>query len=206
LCCFALIANFLPAVIHNSLHKDKETNLDNEKIVSSVRCWVDTFVVGMNLCPFAKRELENDRVRFVTTDAANEEHLLMALETEIELLGNDESIETTLLIHPEVLQDFFDYNQFLDLAEGLLAQMKLEGVYQIASFHPDYQFGGTDPGDAENYTNRSPWPMLHLIREESLERAVASYPDIDQVPKRNVELMNETGVEKLRALLHNCSA
>jgi hypothetical protein len=167
---------------------------------------VDTFVVGMNLCPFAKRELESDRVRFVTTEAANEEQLLMALETEIELLGNDESVGTTLLIHPDVLQDFFDYNQFLDLAEGLLKQMKLEGVYQIASFHPDYQFGGTDAGDAENYTNRSPWPMLHLIREESLERAVASYPDIDQVPQRNVELMNETGVEKLRALLHDCSA
>ena len=183
----------------------KGTNLDSEKIVRSVRRWVDSFVVGMNLCPFAKRELESDRVRFVTTEAANEEQLLMALETEIELLGKDESIETTLLIHPDVLQNFFDYNQFLDLAEGLLTQMKLEGVYQIASFHPNYQFGGTDSGDAENYTNRSPWPMLHLIREESLERAVASYPDIDQVPKRNVELMNETGVEKLRALLHKCS-
>jgi hypothetical protein len=182
------------------------TILDSEKVVRSVRCWVDTFVVGMNLCPFAKRELESDRVRFVTTEAANEEQLLMALEAEIELLVNDESIETTLLIHPEVLQDFFDYNQFLDLAEGLLVQMKLEGVYQIASFHPHYQFGGTDPDDAENYTNRSPWPMLHLIREESLERAVASYPDIDQVPKRNVELMNDTGIEKLRALLRDCSA
>ena len=129
----------------------------------------------------------------------------MALESEIELLNSDAAIETTILIHPNVLQDFMDYNQFLDLADGLLAQMGSQGVYQIASFHPHYQFASTEPEDAENYTNRSPWPILHLIREESMEKAIASYPDIDQVPQRNVALMNETGVEKLRVLLRSCS-
>lgn len=160
--------------------------------------------MDLNLCPFAKRELTNNRVRFAVTDATTEEQLLMALEDELELLNNDPSVETTLLVHPNALQDFFDYNQFLSLADGLLVQMKLEGVYQIASFHPNYQFGGTDRDDVENYTNRSPYPMLHVIREESLERAIADFPDVDQVPARNIELMNGLGKDKLAALLQAC--
>jgi len=173
-------------------------------VVEAVRRWVESVVVNLNLCPFAQRELSSDRVRFIATEASDEEQLLIALEAELELLNRDPSIETTLLIHPEVLQDFYDYNEFLGLADGLLQQMNLEGVYQVASFHPNYQFGGTDPADAENYTNRSPYPLLHLIREESLERAIADYPDIDQVPVRNVELMNEIGADKLKALLKSC--
>jgi hypothetical protein len=163
-------------------------------------------VVGLNLCPFAKRELVNDRVRFAVTDSTTEEQLLAALQAELELLNNDANIETTLLIHAYVLQDFYDYNQFLNVADELLLQMNLDGVYQVASFHPHYQFGGTAPDDAENYTNRSPYPMLHLIREESLERAIAGYPDVDQVPERNIALMNRLGQEKLQALLQACFA
>lgn len=173
-------------------------------VVAAVQRWVESVVVGLGLCPFAQRELSRHRVRFVATEASDEEQLLIALEAELELLNHDPSIETTLLIHPGVLQDFYDYNEFLNLADGLLRQMDLEGVYQVASFHPDYQFGGTEPADAENYTNRSPYPVLHLIREESLERAIADYPDIDQVPARNVELMNELGADKLKALLKSC--
>jgi hypothetical protein len=161
-------------------------------------------VVGLNLCPFAKRELVNDRVRFAVTDSTTEEQLLAALQAELELLNNDANIETTLLIHADVLQDFYDYNQFLNVADELLLQMNLDGVYQVASFHPHYQFGGTARDDAENYTNRSPYPMLHLIREESLERAIAGYPDVDQVPERNIALMNRLGQEKLQALLQAC--
>ena len=161
-------------------------------------------MVGLNLCPFAKRELVNDRVRFAVTDSTTEEQLLAALQAELELLNNDANIETTLLIHADVLQDFYDYNQFLNIADQLLLQMNLDGVYQVASFHPHYQFGGTDPDDAENYTNRSPYPMLHIIREESLERAIAGYPDVDQVPERNITLMNGLGKEKLKALLQAC--
>lgn len=173
----------------------------DETIILAVRQWVDTLVVGMNLCPFAKRELVKGRVRFVVTHATTEEQLLTVLKAELEVLNLDTEIETTLLIHPDVLQDFYDFNDFLNFTDRLLVEMDLEGVYQIASFHPDYQFGGTEPEDAENYTNRSPYPVLHLIREESLERAIASYPDVDQIPERNIALMNELGSEKLQQLL-----
>lgn len=157
-----------------------------------------------NLCPFAKRELVKNRVRFVTTEAATEEQLLMALHHELELLDSDPSIETTLLIHPKALENFDNYNQFLDDVDSFLVQMSFEGTYQVASFHPDYQFGGTEADAAENYTNRSPYPMLHLLREESLERAIAEHPDINQIPARNIALMNSIGKNRLGALLQNC--
>lgn len=178
--------------------------VSDEKKILAVRAWVDTFVVGMNLCPFAKRELVKNRVRFVTTTATTQEQLLQTLQAELELLNVEPAIETTLLIHADVLQDFYDFNDFLDTADRLLVDMELEGVYQIASFHPDYQFGGTAPSDAENYTNRSPYPVLHLIREASLERVIADYPDVDDIPERNIALMNSMGADKLQALLRAC--
>ncbi|MCK5091104.1 MAG: DUF1415 domain-containing protein [Gammaproteobacteria bacterium] len=178
--------------------------MEHTKIIRPVRNWVESVVVGLNLCPFAKRELVNNRVRFTVTEADTEEQLLMDIQDELELLNSDEEIETTLLIHPNVLQDFYDYNQFQNLVDSLLEQMELNGVYQIASFHPDYQFGGTEPDDVENYTNRSPYPMLHLIREESLEQAIASYPDPDQIPERNIELLKSLGRDKMQALLQAC--
>ena len=184
---------------------EKLARLENdEEIIQSVRQWVETFVVGMNLCPFAKRELVKNRVRFVTTAATTAEQLLQVLQTELELLNADPSVETTLLIHPAVLQDFYDFNDFLGFADSLLVDMELEGIYQVASFHPDYQFGGTRSGDAENYTNRAPYPVLHLLREESLERVIADYPDVDDIPERNIELMNSLGQDKLQALLKSC--
>lgn len=179
---------------------------NDEEIVLSVRQWVNTFVMEMNLCPFAKYEMLNNRVRFATTRAITEEQLLMSLQDELELLNSDPSVETTLLIHPNVLQDFYDYNQFLSNADNLLLEMGLEGTYQIASFHPDYQFGGTNPDDAENYTNRSPYPLLHLIREASLERAIVEYSDVDQIPIRNVALMNSLGHNKLQTLFESLFA
>ena len=184
---------------------EKLARLENdEEIIHAVRQWVETFVVGMNLCPFAKRELVKNRVRFVTTAATTAEQLLQVLQTELELLNADPSVETTLLIHPAVLQDFYDFNDFLGCADILLLDMELEGIYQVASFHPDYQFGGTGSGDAENYTNRAPYPVLHLLREESLERVIADYPDVDDIPERNIELMNSLGQDKLQALLKSC--
>lgn len=168
---------------------------------SEVRHWLKSVVIELNLCPFAERELINGRVRFAESDAANEVQLLQALEAEFELLAGDASIETTLLVHPHVLTDFEDYNQFLELADGLLVQMGLDGIFQIASFHPDYQFAGTHPDDAENYTNRSPYPLLHILREESLARAIELTPDVDQIPIRNIRKMNELGTEELKLLL-----
>ena len=175
--------------------------MNNNEIIASVQHWVKSFVVELNLCPFAKRELMNNRIRFALTTAQSEKELLIALRTEFELLNHDTSIETTLLIHAEVLQDFDSYNQFLNVADQLLRTMNLEGVYQIASFHPHYQFDGTSRDDAENYTNRSPHPLLHLLREESLTQAIANTPDIDQVPIRNIEQMNRIGKDRLHALL-----
>lgn len=159
----------------------------------------------MNLCPFAKRELTRNRVRFALTVAETEEALLMALQAELELLNSNTAIETTLLIHVNVLQDFDDYNQFLNYTDKLLRQTGLEGVYQIASFHPHYRFDGTGSDDAENYTNRSPYPMLHIIREESLAGVIAESANVDQIPARNIALMNKLGQARLRTLLQACT-
>jgi len=178
--------------------------LDHNLIIESVAHWVDSVVVDLKLCPFAKRELINDRVRFAVTDARSEEQLLTALEAELKLLDGDASVETSLLIHPNLLQDFGDYNQFLNIIDSLLIEMQLDGIFQIASFHPRYQFAGTGPHDAENFTNRSPYPLLHILREDSLRRAIAGYPDIDQVPIRNIELMNRLGTKRLESLLARC--
>jgi len=174
------------------------------EIISATRKWVEDVVVGYNLCPFAKRELVRNRVRFVVSEAKTEDELLQALHSELQRLEDEPEIETTLLIHPGVLQDFGPYNEFLDAADGLLAYLDMEGVYQIASFHPDYQFAETEPDAAENYTNRSPFPMLHLLREASLEAAIDSYPDVDGIPEKNIELMNELGSDKMRSILHSC--
>ncbi|MDH3608055.1 MAG: DUF1415 domain-containing protein [Gammaproteobacteria bacterium] len=174
--------------------------MEYDKIIQFTQQWVESFVVELNLCPFAKRELINNRVRFSVTEAITEEQLLETLQIELELLNNNTLIETTLLIHPRVLQDFYDYNQFLNFADSLLLEMELVGVYQIASFHPDYQFSDTNPEDVENYTNRSPFPMLHILREESLEKAIDNYPDVDQIPSRNIELINSLGADKLERI------
>jgi len=170
-------------------------------ITEATQKWVESVVIELNLCPFAKRELINHRVRFYATEATLPEQLLGCLQGELERLEYDASIETTLLIHPDVLQDFAAYNQFLDLADALLIDLNLEGIFQIASFHPDYQFAGSEADDVENYTNRSPYPMLHLIREQSLARALENYPDAENIPKRNIELLNKLGLKKMQELL-----
>lgn len=174
------------------------------EIVEATRRWVEQVVVAFNLCPFAKRELMKERVRFVVSKATDEATLLDELAHELALLNVDQAVETTLLIHPQVLQDFYQYNDFLEAADELLVDMDLEGVYQVASFHPDYQFGGTELNDVENYTNRSPYPMLHLLREDSLSQAIDNYPEVDLIPERNIECMNEQGLEKMQRLLAAC--
>jgi hypothetical protein len=171
-----------------------------QEVIQPVKKWLEQLVIGLNLCPFAKHELINNRIRFFASHADTVESLLYDLQHELERLNNDNSIETTLLIHPDVLTHFHDYNDFLDIADGLLIDMELDGIYQIASFHPDYQFADTESDDVENYTNRSPYPLLHLIREQSLEKAIASYPHPELIPVRNIQLMKEMGHAKLHAL------
>ena len=176
--------------------------MDDAKAVT--QNWVESIVVNLNLCPFAQRELDSGRVRLKNFSGDDESGLLQALQDETELLDRDTSIETTLLIHPFVLQDFDKYNKFLNLVDDLIVDLRREGVYQVASFHPQYQFAGTDPDAPENYTNRSPFPMLHLLREASVEKAIESYPDVEKIPERNIECMNDMGKEKLDDLLRSC--
>lgn len=177
---------------------------NEQQITAAVRHWLESLVIELNLCPFAKRELVKDRVRFVVTPATTEDELLQALQAELEFLQAHSEVETTLLIHPAVLQNFGDYNQFLNSADDLLTGLQLEGMFQIASFHPDYQFADTAPDDAENYTNRSPYPLLHILREASLEQVIADTLDVAQIPARNVALMNGLGREQLQKMLQAC--
>jgi hypothetical protein len=178
--------------------------VNESEVISATRNWVDKVVVGLNFCPFAKRELVKGSVRFTASEATNEEELLQYLQQELQRLDDEPDLETTLLIHPYALGDFMRYNEFLEEANGLLAVLEREGVYQVASFHPHYQFAGTGPDDAENYTNRSPYPMLHLLREASLAVAIDHYPNVDDIPDRNIELTQKLGVQKMRALLASC--
>ena len=171
------------------------------EIAKDVRHWLEAFVIELNLCPFAKRELTNERVKFVVSEASTEEQLLVDLQQELSHLQEDSETETTLLIHPYVLQAFDDYNQFLDLVDALLIDAALLGDYQIASFHPNYRFAETEEDDAENYSNRSPYPILHLLRESSLEREIARHQDTSQIPQRNIQLLREMGTARLQKLL-----
>ncbi len=166
-----------------------------EGVIDATRKWLSDFVIEHNLCPFARRELANETIRFVESDASDIERLLGQLHQELMLLEQDATVETTLLIHPNVLSDFQDYLDFLDIANGLLIELDLEGIFQVASFHPDYQFADTKFSDPENLTNRSPYPMLHLLREASVEKAVASHPDPESIPERNIALMKQLFVE-----------
>lgn len=172
-------------------------------VQEKIEAWVEGFVVKLNLCPFAKRELLAERVRYVVVDATTEAELLVKLEDELVYLQANNSTETTLVIHPYVLADFYQFNEFLEDVDELLATKQLEGVFQVASFHPNYQFAGTVPEDVENFTNRSPYPVLHLLREESLARAIAHHSDPDSIPEHNVELLKGLGLERVQALLNN---
>jgi hypothetical protein len=175
--------------------------MDPQTVTDQTRRWIETIVIGLNLCPFARRVFQGGLIRYVVSPASTEGELVEDLDRELQLLADTPvtQIETTLLIHPHVLDDFQEYNDFLAQADQLIAAMRLRGVIQIASFHPQYTFDGTRPDDVENATNRSPFPMLHLLREESVSRVSTS--DIEEVPRRNVELLRKLGWEKLLELM-----
>lgn len=175
---------------------------EHKKVVDITKQWVNDFVIKYNVCPFAKREVLTDRIRVVVSDAQGGENLLENLCAELHYLVEQDGVNTTLLVHPWALKRFEDYNQFLDLADDLLEQQGWLGEFQIASFHPDYQFADTDYNSAENYTNRSPYPMLHVLREQQVEKSIQNYPDIDQIPINNILRMNEIGLSKLQSQLN----
>ncbi|MGV8923302.1 MAG: DUF1415 domain-containing protein [Thermomonas sp.] len=182
--------------------------MDTAQVEADTRRWLEHAVIGLNLCPFAKAVYVKNQVRIVISDASTEAALLEQLGEELVLLRDTpaDQVDTTLLVHPQVLQDFLDYNDFLDQADALVDELNLEGELQVASFHPDYQFAGTQPDDAENLTNRAPYPTLHLLREDSIARAVEVYPEPDAIIERNVATMQSLGVEGFRKLLESGQA
>lgn len=170
---------------------DEETG----RIIAATRTWLEKAVIGLNLCPFAKAVHVKEQVRYAVSTARTPDELQADLARELQRLAaaDPEQIETTLLIHPFVLNDFLEYNDFLDIAEETVADLGLEGEIQVASFHPDYQFADAAPDDISNYTNRSPFPILHLLREASIDRAVATFPDAAEIYERNIETMERLG-------------
>jgi len=171
--------------------------------IAETRKWLEQIVIGLNLCPFAKAVYVKDQVRFVLSDATTPEALVEELAEELILLRDTpaEQIDTTLIVHPDVLTDFLDYNDFLDNADAAIEALDLQGILQVASFHPQYQFAGAAPDDVSNYTNRAPYPTLHLLREDSVERAVAAFPDPDVIVERNIETLDKLGIEGWTRLL-----
>ncbi len=176
----------------------------DHQAITQTRVWINAVIVALNFCPFARRELDRNSVRFKVIREDSLEQYLLALIDECILLDRDPEIETSLLILP---QDFAAFDTFLDLLEmanALLVEQSYRGIYQLASFHPEYRFADAPAGDPANYTNRSPFPLLHLIRESSIERAVASYPQAELIPERNIALAREKGSLEMQALLATC--
>ncbi len=171
--------------------------------IEDTRHWLERAVIGLNLCPFAKAVHVKEQIRWVESAAGDPEQLLEDLARELRFLAAADPaiVETTLLIHPHALADFLDYNDFLDVADAAVESLGLAGVLQVASFHPDYQFAGTAPDDAENLSNRSPYPTLHLLREASIDAAVAAFPEADSIYERNIETLRRLGFEGWRRLL-----
>jgi hypothetical protein len=177
--------------------------IDRDAVVAATVHWVEKAVIGLNLCPFAKAVHVKGQIRYVVSDADTPEALLEKLMEEMEYLAeaDPEKVDTTLLIHPNVLGDFEDYNEFLDVADAALEDLQLDGQLQVASFHPDYQFADSHPNDIENYTNRSPYPTLHLLREDSVERAVEAFPEASDIFEKNIATLRALGHDAWDKLL-----
>ncbi len=169
--------------------------LTDSPALTQTRAWVEQAVIGLNLCPFAKAPQVKGLVRYVQSEASDPAGLLTDLIDELRRLAKapPERLETTLLVHPQVFTDFADFNDFLGVAEDAVADLGLEGVIQVASFHPDYRFEGTTSDDITNATNRSPHPTLHLIREDSIDRAVAAFPEAETIYEANMATMERLG-------------
>ena len=176
--------------------------MTDEAVLTQTRHWLEKAVIGLNLCPFAKAVYVKNQVRLVVSHARHADDFLEELDRELDLLVATpaEEIDTTLLIHATLFDDFLDFNDFLEVAEGVVDEHGLEGVVQLASFHPKFQFDGTEPDDIGNYTNRAPFAMLHLLREDSVERAVEAFPEADAIFERNIQTLEKLGIAGWRDL------
>lgn len=172
-------------------------------VLEETRHWLNQAVIGLNLCPFAKAVQVKDQIRYAISDATDAEGVLTDLQDELALLAeaDPEQIDTTLLILPDAFDDFLDFNDFEEISNRLLKRMDLVGELQVATFHPQFQFADTEPDDIENCTNRSPYPILHLLREESIDRAVDAFPDAAEIYEKNIETMKRLGVEGWKRLM-----
>ncbi|MGR5420751.1 DUF1415 domain-containing protein [Vibrio sp. PNB22_4_1] len=177
-------------------------NTDINTITLQVDQWLNDVVIGLNLCPFAAKPQRNKQIKIFISEATQDNALLEDILLQfIELSNTDpEKLETTLVVVPNMLQDFWDYNLFIDWVEGLIKQQNWEGIFQVATFHPDYCFGGTAPEDDENLTNRSPYPVFHLIREESMEKVLKHYPDPESIPDTNIARVSALSEEERKKL------
>ena len=175
----------------------------DDDVLAATRRWLEQAVIGLNLCPFAKSVYVKDQVRLVVSRAHHLDAFLDDLDRELELLKTTpaDQVDTTLLVHPTLFPEFLVFNDFLNVADDVLLEHELEGVIQIAPFHPDFVFEGEDEADMSHFTNRSPFPMLHLIREESLEKAIASFGDTDVIYERNIDVLRKLGPEGWRRLM-----
>jgi hypothetical protein len=174
------------------------------KAIEDTKKWLKTVVIAHNICPFAKRVFDNGSIHFTIENSTEMEMCLENLLDECARLDENENIETTLLIYPKTFANFDEYLDFVEIAERLLEVEDYEGIYQLASFHPNYCFEGSNENDAANYTNRSPYPMLHLLREESLEKALENYPNPENIPENNIKLTRELGLQKMKETLAAC--
>lgn len=177
-----------------------------ERALAETRAWIDRAVIGLNLCPFAKGPQAKGLVRYVHTAATDTDALTDVLIDELQHLAATPitETETTVLVHPQVLQDFEAYNDFLDVADAAVSALGLDGVLQVASFHPDYRFADAPEDDISHATNRSPWPTLHLIREESIDRAVAAFPEAESIYETNIATLHALGPAGWAVLQQQC--
>ena len=177
-------------------------DMSTEAVIAATQSWLQKAVIGLNLCPFANAVHIRQRIRYAVSEASTIDDLLDDLERELKTLATTapETVETTLLIHPRIFTDFLDYNDFLERADEFVEEFGFAGELQVASFHPQYQFAGTEPDDITNYTNRSPYPILHLLRESSIDAAIAAYPETENIYLRNIETMRKIGLSGWAAL------
>lgn len=179
-------------------------NMSSELVIQQTKKWITEVVVGCNFCPFAAKELKQNTIHYAVEFSTDTAQCLHSFIEECVRLDNDSSIETTLVIFPNAVEKFDDYLQLVDMAEKLITKNNYEGIYQVASFHPRYVFAGAPEEDAANYTNRSIYPMLHLLREESIEKALEKYPDPESIPERNIRFANEKGLAYMHRLWEAC--
>jgi uncharacterized protein len=176
--------------------------MTEDLILQQTRLWLEKAVIGLNLCPFAKAVYVKNQMRLVVSKARHADDLLEELDRELDLLVATPAaeIDTTLLIHPTLFEDFLDFNDFLEIADSVVVEHELEGVIQLANFHPKFQFDGTTEDDISNYTNRAPFAMLHLLREESVDRAVEAFPEAEAIFEANIKTLEELGLDGWKRL------